>query len=191
MLNGARISFPSGNDIGKDLVFRAESASTTHTIEPISPGVSGSIIGLFGEAVEEAGGGDTGKRKQVNFDTGGGVHVTTIELVSWDGAPGRWGATDGSAYDGSDAGPLAQLQILDDALRKISVGSNAGAIELETGAYSASGRLEPLQVAPRPGTTLSFDVDNGPSTFSASLEFIDIVELDQISDAILRNQDGA
>jgi len=190
MLNGVRISFPDNNDVGKDLVFRAESASTTHTIEPAAPGFGGAIIGQFAEAVEQVGGGDIGKRKQINFDTGGGVHVTTISLSSFKGASGRWGATDGSAWDGSDAGPLAQLQILDNALRKISVGSQAGAVTLETGAYSASGRFEPLQVSPRPGTSLTFDIDAGPSTFSASLEFIDIVQLTAISDAVLRDQDG-
>ena len=182
MIDGVRIDFPDGNDVGKDLVFRSTSASVTHSVEPGALSGLGNIIGL---ATRLAGNQDVqgeGKRQQARLDTGSGPHVTSIRFTSWKDSTQRWGATDGSAWDAGGADPRTQLQVLDNALRSIRVDSTAP-ILLEVGEYSSSGRFSPLEVAPTQ-SGLEFDVDEDVSQVRGEVSFVDVLALEQAIDMV-------
>jgi len=181
MIDGAKITFPSPNEVGKDLVFRATSVSISHTIEPGVVTGGGNIIGLLSDLANQDVQGN-GNRQQARVDLGGGPHITTLQFRNWRGSDDRWGATDGSIWDAGGDGPVTQLQVLDNAFRSIRIDSEGNEIALDVGEYSTSGRFEPLQVAPSQ-TAVDFDVQTSASTFTGDISFVDIVSLEQALDA--------
>lgn len=191
-LTGCRITFPASdtenNETGQDLVFRASSAAVSHRTEPAAVSGGNSIIGLATEIfdVTNANVQADGKRQQARLDTGGGVHVTQISLRNWEGSTDRWGETDSGNWDATGAAPTTQLQVLDNAFRRIKVDSNAS-ITLECEEYSSSGRFDPLGVAPL-STNIGFDPDTQASTFEADLEFADVLDLRRVADSLLREE---
>jgi len=161
----------------------------SHRHESSALSAGSNIIGLVtewtdaGAAVQ-----NDGRSQQARVDLGGGVHITSVRLSSWEGSNHRWGADDGSDWDAGGEPALTQLSVLNEALRSIPVDSVEGSITLEVGEYHTGGRFDPLEVAPvQP--SLSFDVDSQSSSFGAELEFVDIVDLEQASDALLREDE--
>jgi hypothetical protein len=182
MIDGVKLTFPTPNDVGKDLVFRARTASITHSIEPGALSGGSGIIGLATNLASNQDVQGEGKRQQGRIDTGGGPHTTTIRLRNWKGSSDRWGATDGSAWDAGGADPRTQLQVLDNALRSIKLDSTAPLV-LETGEYSSSGRFDPIDTAPTQ-SGLEFDVDEDVSTFRGELSLVDVISLQQAIDMV-------
>jgi len=184
-LQGVRVTMPD-NNIG-DLVFRARAASVSHRIERGALSAPGGLVSLAAEIASntlqdvQA----DGRRQQALIDTGSGVHVTQVTLANWEGSDDRWGENDGGDWDAMGKDPIRQLQTLDNAFRRIKVDSEGNAITLEVGEYSDSGVFGPLQVAPRE-PAVSFDRNDRASSFTATLEFVDIVDLTEAGESLLR-----
>lgn len=179
------IDFPDpgsdANPIGKDLVFEIdEQYSLTFAHQPVGQiAFQGTLSAI---ATRVAG---IDNEEQTRINPGAQVHTITISLQSFAGS-GRWGETDGSKWDGGNAGPEDKLTIFDAALSEFTIGSAQGRVTLDAAGYGES--FNALGVAPLE-PTLSFSASSereSPQTFSADLQFVEISDLDKVVSATAR-----
>lgn len=190
MLDGMKLTFPGtgtdANDTGQTLVFRCETVDVSHTVQSTTIGGGSSIIAQLSQFANQAGLQAGGNRTKFSIDSGGGLHITTLDFRRSESSSLRWGETDDGIWNATNADAITQMQTLDNAFRQITA-DGIDPITLEVFEYSSTGRFAPLKVAPRE-PAVEFSRDRDASAFTGRIDFVDVTDISAVLDAIKKKK---
>lgn len=132
------------------------------------------IGGGFGEiiaATNQVFGGDN-YSEQVFLGAGSKVRQWRVDFTNWEGNTDTWSGAQ------SDDDVIVKLQALANSLATQGI-TSTNVATLSFGEYSSSGTYSPQSVVPG-AISLPLELGEEPSTFRASIEWVDAVDLDQV-----------